>query len=73
MNIRAAYQLNDWVKPVCIGNSLALMEIRLATTLFFRKFPRVQMSPKKGMNDRDLSQEQYLIMAPRGHRLLVEA
>lgn len=31
------------------------------------------MSRQNGMRDEDLAQEQYLIMAPRGQRLLVEA
>ncbi|GLA17559.1 orf2 [Aspergillus niger] len=71
--MKDAYMPFGGASRMCIGNSLALMEIRLTTTLFLRRFPEVHMSRQNGMRDEDLAQEQYLIMAPRGHRLLVEA
>ncbi|PYH98412.1 cytochrome P450 [Aspergillus ellipticus CBS 707.79] len=71
--MKDAYMPFGGASRLCIGNSLALMEIRLATARFLRRFPDVHLSRRDGMRDEDLAQEQYLIMAPRGHRLLVEA
>ncbi|KAE8335348.1 hypothetical protein BDV24DRAFT_144089 [Aspergillus arachidicola] len=57
----------------CLGMHLARMELRLATALFFRAFPRARVSAKEGMKDEDMRVESYFLMAPRGHRCLIEA
>ncbi|KIW16435.1 hypothetical protein PV08_06487 [Exophiala spinifera] len=57
---------------ICLGIHLARMELRLATARFFTRFPSVQISRQHGMDDGDMEQEHYFLMAPKGHRLLVE-
>ncbi|KAJ5925136.1 hypothetical protein N7454_007775 [Penicillium verhagenii] len=58
---------------ICIGIHLARMELRLATALFFRQFPRARISSCEGMSDEDMVMKGFFLMAPRGHRCLVEA
>ncbi|KAE8391491.1 cytochrome P450 [Aspergillus alliaceus] len=58
---------------VCLGMHLARMELRLATALFFRAFPRAKVSTKEGMNDEDMRMKSYFLMTPSGHRCLIEA
>ncbi|KAF7713435.1 Cytochrome P450 monooxygenase [Penicillium ucsense] len=58
---------------VCIGIHLAHMEMRLGTALFFRKFPSAQVSAREGMSENDMDMEAFFLMAPRGHRCLIEA
>lgn len=51
---------------------LARMELRLATALFFRTFPMVRVSTKEGMTEDDMVMKSFFLMAPQGHRCLVE-
>jgi azaphilone biosynthesis cytochrome P450 monooxygenase len=48
------------------------MELRLATARLFKRFPSLKISRQDGMDDKDMEQVHYFLMAPRGHRLLVE-
>ena len=48
------------------------MELRLASALFFRKYPQAQLSSKEGMCDNDMLIKAYFLMTPKGHRCLVE-
>lgn len=61
------------ISTVCIGLHLARIELRLATALFFRKFPHAHPSAKEGMTERDMDMKSFFLMAPQGHRCLVEA
>ncbi|KAJ5646046.1 hypothetical protein N7490_002418 [Penicillium lividum] len=58
---------------ICIGIHLARMELRLATALFFRRFPRARISSQEGMSGDDMTMKAFFLMAPQGHRCLVEA
>jgi cytochrome P450 len=58
---------------VCIGMHLARIELRLGTALFFRKFPNAHPSAKEGMTERDMDMKSFFLMAPQGHRCLIEA
>lgn len=58
--------------PVCIGLHLARMELRLGAALFFREFPNAQRSDKEGMGPKDMEMQSFLLMAPEGHRCLIE-
>lgn len=51
---------------------LARIELRLATALFFRRFPEALVSTKEGMNDDDMIMKCFFLMAPSGHRCLIE-
>ncbi|KPI35287.1 putative sterigmatocystin biosynthesis monooxygenase STCB [Cyphellophora attinorum] len=51
---------------------LAKMELRLATARFFTRFPATRLSRQDGMSEKDMEQVHFFLMAPRGHRLLVE-
>ncbi|KAJ5600833.1 Cytochrome P450 E-class group I [Penicillium hetheringtonii] len=57
---------------ICIGMHLARIELRLATALFFRRFPEALVSTKEGMNDDDMIMKCFFLMAPSGHRCLIE-
>lgn len=52
---------------------LARIELRLATALFFRKFPHAHPSAKEGMAERDMEMKSFFLMTPQGHRCLIEA
>ncbi|KAJ0418321.1 cytochrome P450 [Aspergillus carlsbadensis] len=58
---------------VCLGIHLARMELRIATARFFQKFPTARLSTKEGMSAEDMESVCYFLMAPKGHRLLLEA
>ncbi|KAJ5377973.1 uncharacterized protein N7496_005382 [Penicillium cataractarum] len=58
---------------ICIGLHLARMELRLGTALFFRKFPHARISTKEGMKEEDMVMKSFFLMAPQGHRCLIEA
>ncbi|KAJ5784933.1 uncharacterized protein N7503_010145 [Penicillium pulvis] len=58
---------------ICIGIHLARIELRLATALFFRRFPRAKVSSSEGMSSDDMVMKAFFLMAPQGHRCLVEA
>lgn len=60
------------ISTVCIGLHLARMELRLGTALFFRKFPNARRSDKEGMSEKDMVMQSFLLMAPEGHRCLIE-
>ena len=61
------------MSTVCIGLHLARIELRLATALFFRKFPNAHPSVKEGMTEWDMDMKSFFLMTPQGHRCLVEA
>ncbi|KAL4860587.1 hypothetical protein BDV12DRAFT_181357 [Aspergillus spectabilis] len=58
---------------ICLGMHLARMELRLATILFFRAFPTAKVSMKEGMEDEDMKMKSFFLMAPKGHRCLIQA
>ncbi|KAJ5548037.1 hypothetical protein N7513_005271 [Penicillium frequentans] len=58
---------------ICIGIHLARIELRLATALFFRRFPQAKVSSSEGMSSDDMVMTAFFLMAPQGHRCLVEA
>ncbi|KAI9042841.1 cytochrome P450 [Aspergillus affinis] len=60
------------VEKVCLGIHLARIELRLATSLFFRAFPSVKMSTHEGMCDDDMEMASYFLLSPKGHQCLVE-
>ncbi|KAJ6098162.1 hypothetical protein N7499_002536 [Penicillium canescens] len=57
---------------ICLGIHLARMELRMATALFFRALPDARPSKKEGMLESDMIMESYFLMAPQGHRCLIE-
>ncbi|KAJ5468765.1 hypothetical protein N7475_006517, partial [Penicillium sp. IBT 31633x] len=57
---------------ICLGMHLARMELRLATALFFRALPDARISTQEGMTAKDMEMEAFFLMAPRGHRCLIE-
>ncbi|KAJ5770903.1 uncharacterized protein N7511_002954 [Penicillium nucicola] len=57
---------------ICLGIHLARMELRLATALFFRALPDARPSKKEGMSENDMIMESFFLMAPQGHRCLIE-
>lgn len=57
---------------VCLGQNLALMELRLAITYFFRAFPNAKISALENMGDLDMDPVVYFLMSPRGQRCLVQ-
>lgn len=67
-----SYQLTNSA-AVCIGMHLARIELRLATALFFREFPSARPSQKEGMSENDMVMKTFFLMAPQGHRCLIEA
>ena len=52
---------------------LAKMELRLATALFFLKFPDARVSSLEGMSDGDMEEKIYFLLSPKGKRCLIEA
>ncbi|KAJ5993933.1 hypothetical protein N7451_009657 [Penicillium sp. IBT 35674x] len=50
----------------------ARIELRLATALFFRRFPRAKISSSEGMSGEDMVMKAFFLMAPQGHRCLIE-
>lgn len=61
------------MNTVCIGLHLARIELRLAVAHFFRRFPTARVSMKDGMSEKDMEPKMYFLMAPQGHRCLIEA
>ncbi|KAJ5401140.1 hypothetical protein N7465_011629 [Penicillium sp. CMV-2018d] len=57
---------------ICIGLHLARMELRLGSVLYFREFPNAQRSDKEGMSTKDMEMQSFFLMAPKGHRCLIE-
>lgn len=51
---------------------LAMIELRLAVTGFFRRFPHATASRVEGMSDADMDMQIFLAMSPRGNRCLVQ-
>jgi len=66
------WSIANLIFQVCIGMHLARIELRLATALFFRRFPEARVSTKEGMNDDDMIMKCFFLMAPSGHRCLIE-
>ncbi|KAJ5641094.1 hypothetical protein N7528_000719 [Penicillium herquei] len=58
---------------ICIGIHLARMELRLATALFFTRFPKAFVSSNEGMCDEDMIMKAFFLSAPKGHRCLIQA
>ncbi|KAJ3474031.1 hypothetical protein NLG97_g10023 [Lecanicillium saksenae] len=58
---------------VCLGLHLALIELRLATALFFTRFPTAKMSALEGMSDKDMEPVMHFLASPAGSRCLMEA
>ncbi|PHH68563.1 hypothetical protein CDD83_6043 [Cordyceps sp. RAO-2017] len=58
---------------ICIGQHLALMELRTAVAHFYLAFPDARVSTREGMSDDDMDEENYFVMSPRGKRCLIEA
>jgi len=57
---------------VCLGLHLARMELRLATALFFRAWPRARASRREGMSDSDMEPIIFFLLSPKGKRCLIE-
>ncbi|KGO76743.1 Cytochrome P450, E-class, group I [Penicillium italicum] len=57
---------------ICLGMHLARMELRLATALFFRALPNARPSTKQGMTANDMEMLSFFLMAPQGHRCIIE-
>ncbi|CAG8196044.1 unnamed protein product [Penicillium salamii] len=57
---------------ICLGIHLARMELRLATALFYRTMPDARLSTKEGMSASDMEMSATFLMAPQGHRCLIE-
>ncbi|KAI1498889.1 putative cytochrome P450 [Biscogniauxia marginata] len=57
---------------ICIGLHLARVELRLATARFFRAFPNARVSTVEGMSNADMVPEEYFLIAPSGHRCLIQ-
>ncbi|OQE46460.1 hypothetical protein PENCOP_c001G08294 [Penicillium coprophilum] len=57
---------------ICLGMHLARMELRLATALFFRALPNARPSTKEGMTADDMEMQSFFLMAPQGHRCIIE-
>lgn len=56
----------------CIGLHLAMMELRLATASFFRKFTNASVSSREGFTDDDMAPKAYLLVYPKGKRCLID-
>ncbi|KAI1758847.1 putative cytochrome P450 [Hypoxylon sp. FL1150] len=57
---------------VCLGLHLAKMELRLATALFFTRFPNAKPSQKEGFCDEDMEADMYFLMSPKKKRCLID-
>ncbi|OAA67805.1 Cytochrome P450 [Akanthomyces lecanii RCEF 1005] len=57
---------------ICPGSHLAMIEIRLAVALFWRKFPKATVSAMEGMSDGDMEPQIYLLTSPAGKRCLIK-
>jgi hypothetical protein len=58
---------------VCLGLHLALTELRLATTAFFRAYPNAKVSTLDGFGDEEMEQVIFFLMFPKGKRCLIQA
>ncbi|KAI0532076.1 cytochrome P450 [Xylaria digitata] len=56
---------------ICIGLHLAKIELRLGVARFFKAFPNAKVSSLEGMNDQDMSPNLFFLVAPQGHRCLI--
>lgn len=52
---------------------ITCIELRLATAMFFRDFPNARLSQKEGVSEEDMAMKSFFLMAPQGHRCLIEA
>ncbi|KAH7355496.1 cytochrome protein [Pyrenochaeta sp. MPI-SDFR-AT-0127] len=57
---------------ICLGLHLAQMELRLATTKFFRAFPNARLSTLGNFCDDDMEQVIYFLMYPKSKRCLIQ-
>ncbi|KAJ0275250.1 hypothetical protein CBS470a_011373 [Colletotrichum nupharicola] len=51
---------------ICLGIELARMEMRLATTVLFRRCKGLRLAP--GTNDETMEMENFFMINPRGHK-----
>ncbi|KAK3335945.1 cytochrome P450 [Cercophora scortea] len=72
-NMRDSFMPFGGGSRVCIGLHLARMELRLASTLFFRNFPHAKVSSKQNMSSADMVPTIFFILFPQGKRCLIEA
>lgn len=56
----------------CIGQHLAMIEIRLAVAQFFLAFPTASCSARGGMIDSDMEQKSHFLLASKGGRCIIE-
>ncbi|KAJ6780315.1 hypothetical protein PWT90_09911 [Aphanocladium album] len=57
----------------CIGMHLAIMEIRLITAHFYRRFPNAKISAIESMSRTDMEPAMIFLASPSGSRCLMEA
>ncbi|TGJ80855.1 hypothetical protein E0Z10_g7924 [Xylaria hypoxylon] len=57
---------------ICIRLHLAKIELRLGAARFFKAFPNATVSYLEGMKDEDMSPKLFFLVAPQGHRCLVD-
>ncbi|KJZ79610.1 hypothetical protein HIM_01079 [Hirsutella minnesotensis 3608] len=57
----------------CLGQHLAMVEMRFAVARFFLEFPDARVSSREGMSDDDMCETNYFVMSPKGKRCLVES
>ncbi|KAH8678543.1 cytochrome P450 [Xylariales sp. PMI_506] len=56
----------------CIGLHLARLELRLATAIFFHRFPSAEVSCLEGMTDEDMVPKMFFLLQPKGKRCLIQ-
>lgn len=56
----------------CIGQHLAMIEIRFAVAQFFLAFPTASCSVRDGMSASDMEQKSHFLLAPKGGRCIIE-
>ncbi|OLN92253.1 putative sterigmatocystin biosynthesis P450 monooxygenase STCB-like protein 1 [Colletotrichum chlorophyti] len=55
----------------CSGRNLAMIELRLMVSRFFKAFPEALASGLEGMSDGDMIPALYFLVMPSGHRCLM--
>ncbi|OBT39076.1 hypothetical protein VE00_09912 [Pseudogymnoascus sp. WSF 3629] len=70
-DMKDAYMPFGGGSRVCLGQHLAEIELRLATAVFFREFPRAKVSIIEGMNDGDMDPQVFFLLSPKGKRCLI--
>ncbi|RDA93661.1 hypothetical protein CP533_4885 [Ophiocordyceps camponoti-saundersi (nom. inval.)] len=57
----------------CLGQHLAMTELRHAVAHFFLAFPDARVSTLEGMSEEDMDERDYFVLSPKGKRCLIEA